>query len=66
MPNAKNDESARTQMHHRYIHDNDEEHCTAFLALEYCNQGKALKDYAVWLNKKDQSNGTPVPVQNIF
>ena len=66
MPNAKTDESIGTQMQNCYLHDNDEEHCTAFLALKYYNQGEALRDYAIYLNQKDQSNGTPVPVQNIF
>ena len=66
MPNAMTDESVRTQMEHRYLHDNDGENNTAFLALDYCNQSMCLKDYATWLIKKDQANGTPVPVQNIF
>ena len=66
MSNVKTDESVRTQMEHRYLHDNDGENTTAFLALDYCNQSSCLKDYATWINKKDQSNGTPVPVQNIF
>ena len=66
MPNAKTDESVRSQMETRYLHDNDAEHRTAFLALEYCNQNMCLKDYATWLNKKDQSNETPVVVQIIF
>ena len=66
MPNIKTDESVRTQMEHRYLHENDGENTNAFLALDYCNQGMCLKDYVTYLNKKDQSNGTPVPVRNIF